>query len=245
MTDPIKAQTQAMQMLQRVQDVTANNLANINTQGFKGSKVSYKVVQEEVNGESVTRTVASEQIDMSQGVLESTENPLDFAIKGKGFFVVDDGSGQKLTRDGRMHINADGYLVDGQGAQVMGDSGPVYLPQYMKGAGKNGEQAEINVATDGTIRLNNKIFDKLKIVSVKDTSALERKGSNYFSVAESEITDDSSSRVMQGYYEAGNVDPLHEMVDMMRTTKMFEAQQRSIKTTDEVLNRVTTNLGKF
>ncbi|WP_138430774.1 flagellar hook-basal body protein [Fodinibius saliphilus] len=245
MTDGIQAQMQAMQMLRKAQDVTANNLANINTPGFKGSKVFYRMVQEEVNGKSVTRAMPQQELDMTQGVLEATGNDLDMGIKGKGFFVVQGEEGQKLTRDGRMHVSNDGYLVDGRGAKVMGDSGPIYMPQYLQAGGKNGEPAKVEVADDGTIRLNSEVLDKLKIVQVEDTSQLDRMGSNYFAVQQSAMIDDNSSRVRQGYYESGNVNPLDEMVDMMQTTKMFETQQRAIKTTDEMLGQVTSRLGKF
>ncbi|NGP87377.1 flagellar hook-basal body protein [Fodinibius halophilus] len=245
MTDSIQAQMQAMQMLRKAQDVTANNLANINTPGFKGSKVFYRMVQEEVNGESVTRPMPQQQVDMSQGVLEPTGNDLDFGIKGKGFFVVQGENSQKLTRDGRMHVSSDGYLVDGRGAKVMGDSGPIYMPQYLQAGGNNGEPAKVELADDGTIRLNSEVLDKLKIVKVEDTSQLDRQGSNYFAVQQSAMIDDNASRVRQGYYESGNVSPLNEMVDMMQTTKMFETQQRAIRTTDEMLGQVTSKLGKF
>lgn len=234
-----------MQMLTKVQDITANNLANINTPGYKGSKVFHRMVQEQIDGKTVTHSVPSQQVDMTQGVLEPTGNPLDFGIKGEGFFVVEDEHGTNLTRDGRMHVNNNGYLVDKKGAKVMGDGGPIHIPQYLKAMGSNGDQAKIEVASDGAIRLNGEVYDRLKIVKVEDTSALERKGSNYFGAPEGLMIDDSSSSVMQGYYEAGNVNPLNEMVDMMQTTKMFETQQRAIRTTDEMLGQATSKLGKF
>lgn len=245
MIDRLEAQMRAMQMLTKVQDVTANNLANINTPGFKGSKVFHQLVQEEINGKMTTRTVSGQQVDMTQGVLEATGNTLDFGIKGEGFFVVKGESGARLTRDGRMHVDGNGYLVDGKGSKVMGDSGPIHMPQYLRATGESGDQVKVEVADDGTIRLNSKILDRLRIVKVEDTSALQRKGSNYFEAPESLMVNDHTSSIKQGYYESGNVDPLNEMVDMMQTTKMFETQQRAIKTTDEMLGQVTSKLGKF
>jgi flagellar basal body rod protein FlgG len=235
----------AMQMLTKMQDVTANNLANINTPGFKGSNVFQKMVQEKIDGETVSRPVPQQQIDMQQGVLEPTKNPLDFGIKGKGFFVVKNENGLQLTRDGRMHFNSNGYLVDENGSRVMGDSGAIHMPEYLKATGENGDQAKLDVAKDGTIRLDNKVFDKLRVVKVEDTAQLERKGSNYLNAPQQALVEDQSSSVMQGYYETSNVDPLNEMVDMMKTTKMFESQQRAITTTDQMLGKATQELGKF
>lgn len=245
MIDRLQAQMQAMQMLTKMQDVTANNLANINTPGFKGSNVFQKMVQQRIDGQMVNRAVPQQQIDMQQGVLEPTNNPLDFGIKGKGFFVVENEQGAQLTRDGRMHFNPNGYLVDENGSRIMGDSGPIHMPEYLKATGKGGNQSRLEVATDGTIRLNDKVFDRLRVVRVENTSQLERKGSNYLTAPERALVDDRSSKIMQGYYESSNVDPLNEMVDMMKTTKMFESQQRAITTTNEMLGQATSKLGKF
>lgn len=235
---------QAMQMLSKSQEVTANNLANINTPGFKGSKVFYRMFQEQVNGNSEVKTVPMQQVDMKQGVLEPTGNTFDFGIKGKGFFVVKGEEGTHLTRDGRFSMSPNGYLVNSQGDKVMGQSGSIHIPEYMKATGQPGKETKLEVASDGTIRLNNEIFDKLNIVKVNDAASLERRGSNYFSAPEEALVRDNSSTVMQGYYEKGNVNPLNEMVDMMRTTKMFESQQRAITTTNEMLGQATRKLGK-
>ena len=233
---------QAMQMLSKSQEVTADNLANINTPGFKGSKVFYRMFQEQVNGKSKTKTVPMQQVDMTQGVLEPTGNTFDFGIKGKGFFVVEGKGGTHLSRDGRFSMNPDGYLINSQGDKVMGQSGAIHIPEYMKATGQ-GEEAKLEVASDGTIRLNNEVYDKLNVVKVNDTASLERRGSNYFSAPEENLIADNSSTIMQGYYEKGNVNPLNEMVDMMRTTKMFESQQRAITTSNEMLGQVTKKLG--
>lgn len=236
----------AMQMLMKMQDVTANNLANINTPGYKSSNLFFEMVQDKIDGKTVSRVEPREQVDMTQGVLKPTHNTFDFGIEGKGFFVVQNKNGMHLTRDGRMHIDTNGYLVDGNGSKVMGDSGPIYMPQYLKAGNRDGAEAEIDVARDGTIRINNKVYDRLKIVDVKDASKLQRKGSNYFSIDPRLMVDDhAANNVMQGYYESGNVSPLNEMVDMMKTTKMFESQQRVIRTTDEMLGRAASSLSKF
>lgn len=245
MIDRLQAQMQAMQMLTKMQDVTANNLANINTPGFKGSNVFQKMIQERIGGENASRSAPRQHVDMQQGALEPTSNPLDFGIKGKGFFVVENENGMQLTRDGRMHFDSNGYLVDENGSRVMGDSGPIHMPEYLKVMGKGGGKAKLEVAKDGTVRLGNEVFDQLRIVQVKDSKQLERRGKSYLSAPQTALVEDESSTVMQGYYESSNVDPLKEMVDMMKTTKMFESQQRAITTTDQMLGQVTSKLGQF
>jgi flagellar basal body rod protein FlgG len=187
--------------------------------------------------------VQQQQIDMTQGVLEPTGNPYDLGIKGKGFFVVEDGNGTKLTRDGQFMINADGYMVNKEGARVMGAAGPIFMPDYLKVSEQGDGSKDLEVAKDGTIRLNGEVYEKLQIVKVNDVSKLERQGTNYFTAPDSAITMDNESTVLQGHIESGNVDPLTEMVDMMQTSKLFETQQRAIRSSDEMLGRATRQLG--
>ena len=245
MIERFQAQMQALQMLTRAQDVTADNLANINTPGFKGNKLFHRLMTEQINGQEVQRTVDMQQIDLSQGVLEPTGNTFDFGIDGKGFFAVEEDGEKYLTRDGRFNLDSDGFLRNSKGANVMGDSGPIRIPEYFQATG-DGRSMNLEVGTDGTLRLNGEVYDRIEIVGVQDPTTLERKGSNYFTAPESQLVDvTSESNVMQGFYEKGNVEPLQEMVDMMRNSQMFEAQQRAMRTSDETLTRATTSLGRF
>jgi len=237
---------QAMQMLTKAQDVTADNLANINTPGYKGNTLFHRLMTEQINGKEVTNTVPVQQINLSQGVLEPTGNAFDFAIDGDGFFTVEDGGQSYLTRDGRFHIDSDGYLRNSQGANVIGSGGAVHIPEYFQAMGEENGDARLEVGKDGTIRLNDEVFDQLRIVGVDSPANLERSGQNYFKAsASNQINVGGRSSVMQGFYEKGNVEPLKEMVDMMRNSQMFEAQQRAMRTTDETLAQATSSLGRF
>lgn len=235
---------QAMQVLSKSQEVTADNLANINTPGFKGNKVFYRMFKENVDGREVTRTVPQQVVNLDQGVLEPTGNEFDMGINGDGFFEVEEDGESYLTRDGRFHLDNDGYLVNSTGAQVMGESGPIQLGEYFQ-AGDQGGIPRLTISKDGTIRLNSEISDKLRLVNVQDPAVLQRKGNAYFSAPEGMIEEEGVGSVMQGFYEKGNVQPLNEMVDMMKNMQMFESQQRALKSTDEMLSQVTTRLGKF
>src|SRR5699024_8356972 len=123
---------------------------------------------------------------------------------------------------------------------------PVYIPEYFQAFGQKDGGVKLEVATDGTIRLDGEVYDKFKIVTVDEPSSLERRGNNYFSMTESgEWIRDYSSTVMQGYYEKGNVEPLTDMVDMMRSMRLFESQQRAMRSTDEMLGRQLVSLAVF
>lgn len=246
MIDRFQAQMQAMQMLSKAQEVTADNLANINTPGFKGNKLFHRLMTEQINGRDVTSTVPMQHINLEQGVLEPTGNAFDFGIDGEGFFAVEEDGQSYLTRDGRFHLDSDGYLLNSQGANVIGSGGAIHIPEYFQATGDQEGGTDLEVGKDGTLRLNGEVYDQLKIVGVDDSSSLERKGKNYFSAPASSLVNISEqTSVMQGFYEKGNVEPLQEMVDMMRNSQMFEAQQRAMRTTDETLGQATASLGRF
>jgi len=246
MIDRFKTQMQAMQMLSRAQDITADNLANINTPGFKGSTLFYKMFGENVNGVQVQRTVPMQQINFTQGELEHTGNQFDLGISGGGFFMVEDGNENMLTRDGRFRLDTDGYLVNSSGSKVTGSVGAIHIPEYFQTASLHGNESTLEIAKDGTIRINGEIHDKIRIVNVDDPSILERRGNAYFAVADTRaLREEEAAGVMQGYYEKGNVDALHEMVNMMKTMGMFESQQRALNTTDETLSAAINSLGRF
>lgn len=246
MIDRIYMHMQAMQVLQNSQDATADNLANINTPGFKGNKVFYRMFKENIDGREVTKSVPMTQVNLNQGVLEPTGNEFDLGINGEGFFTVEQDGERFLTRNGRFGLDQDGYLVNKSGAKVQGSSGEIELSQYFTQQGNDGGAPNLEIATDGTIRVNGTEVDKLEIVKVSDPSVLQRKGNAYFSVEDEGLLErDNTGSLMQGYYEKGNVEPLNEMVDMMKNMQLFESQQRAMRTSDELLSRVSTQLGRF
>lgn len=245
MIDRLKHSMRALQMLMKAQEVTANNLANINTPGFKGDKLFYRAFMNKLNGRPVSDVEPHQTIQMQQGAFEPTGNTFDFAIEGDAFFEVSYEGNRYLTRNGRFSLDADGFLVDDQGAQVMGEGGAIHLPQLVKN-GSNMQDLDIEVAKDGTFRVNGLKSGKLSLVSVDEVHRLERRTHSYLQVPEDvAITTDTDSRVVQGFYESGNVDPLKELVDMTRNMRMFESQQKVMTTTDELLSRATTRLGRF
>lgn len=253
MIDRFTAQMQAMQMLSKAQDVTADNLANINTPGFKGSSIFYRLFQEEAGNEMISSTKALQMINLEQGVLEPTGNQFDLGISGEGFFVVEEEGTEDqdnqiyLTRDGRFQIDSEGYLVNSRGAKVQGHAGEIRVQSYFQSAGVDGHEPELEIAKDGTIRVDGKAHDRIQVVNVSEPEYLERRGHAYFSVSEDYIQYEEGNvgSVMQGYYEKGNVDPMQEMVDMMKTMQMFESQQRAVQSTDETLSKAINKLGRF
>lgn len=245
MIERLQHTMRALQMFMRSQEVTANNLANINTPGFKGDKLFYRSFADELNGQLVSGVETHQTMRMQQGSFEATDNPFDFAIEGKGFFVVENEDGRFLTRNGRFKLDSEGFLVDKQGGMVQGEGGPIHLPQLIK-SGATSSDVNINVAKDGTINVEGEEVGKLRVVQVDKVETLQRRTNSYLAVPEgTQISPDDSSQIVQGFYESGNVDPLMELVDMTKNMRMFESQQRSMRTTDEMLSQATTRLGRF
>lgn len=246
MIDRLFVLMQSMQQLSRSQEVTANNLANLNTPGFKGDNLFYHAFKEEMNGGSYYKTQPLQTADLKQGVLKETGNAFDLAVEGNGFFVVENDGQRFLTRNGSFEIDQEGYLKDTNGSYVQGRSGDIRIPEYYRSISDNEREPSFEVARDGTIRVNDEIQDQIRLVGVENPMTLERRTSSYFAFdSAAQIYEDGQSSISQGYLESGNVNTLSEMTDMMKNLRLFESQQRAMLTTNDILSNVTNQLGKF
>ncbi|MBI3699975.1 MAG: flagellar basal-body rod protein FlgF [Afipia sp.] len=226
--------------LERQIDIISNNVANVNTTGFKADKSLFeeylKSGAHEDNFSVRDRRVSFVQDhgtyhDLSSGPNELTKNPLDVAIDGKAFFAVQTSGGERYTRDGSFQINAQGQLVTTGGDVVQGANGPlVFQPT----------DRDINIAKDGTITVRegtttqtDSIRGKLRLVSFDAPQRLQKEGRNFFSApAGVNPIPDPKSSVNQGYVEKSNVNAVTEMsrmIEVMRTYQNVSAlmQQQS------------------
>ena len=237
---------QSLQVLSRTQEVISNNLANINTAGFKKDKLFYHAMQDAVDKQDMRRVNVNQVLNISPGEMEKTGNPFDLAIDGDGFFQVEKNGQLFLTRNGRFHLDSEGYLRDENQGYVHNSGGSaVYIPEFYQSSSEN-EQNHMEIAKDGTVRLNGEVVDQIGMAKVNDLRTLERRNSSYLAVTgNGEIEPDTESTMTQGYYETGNINPLEEMTGMLTNFRLFESQQRALRTSDELLQKVTNNLGKF
>lgn len=220
------------------QDITANNLANASTTGFKQDRF---VLEQQVDGKNVdenrnllTAVNAGRYVNFSSGPLENTTAPLDFALQGEGFFVIADDSGTFYTRNGRFDRNAEGTLVDAQGRRVQGVGGDITLP------------GTITVADDGSVSVDGKPVDRLRVVEFDDPGSLAKNGDNLFSDPSSAAGERDALRpqVAQGFLEQSNVDAVREMVEMIATSRHYEASSRLLMAQDTSLNHVVNDIGR-
>jgi flagellar basal body rod protein FlgG len=236
----------AMQLFSRAQEVTANNLANLNTPGFKKDKLYQRSFDDFIYEQSVREVELYQVTNMESGILEPTGNVFDLAIQGSGFFEVDAGGRKLLTRNGHFHVDKQGYLRNEKGHAVQGLSGAIMIPDSLLTGKLEQQEQKIEIARDGTIRVNDTIVDQLKLVRVKNSTKLERLSDSYFALADARDAEiDTESLVNQGFLEKGNANPLEEMLAMQKNLRLFESSQRNMRSTDEIIAEVTTRLGRF
>jgi flagellar basal-body rod protein FlgG len=205
-------------------DVIANNLANINSTGYKREIPFYEVLNNA--GEAQMKKVTSQ----SQGEVVQTSNPLDLAISGKGFFVVQDEFGNnELTRDGKFRISDDGFLVNSTGMRVIGKNGPISLEETLVDKSVN-----IKISKDGEIKIGDKPIGDILIANVADPSSLTRAEGSNFTSDNQEYTPESADNysISQGYLEEANTNPIVEMEAMIQLNKDYESAQKIMTALD-------------
>jgi flagellar basal-body rod protein FlgF len=215
-------------VLERQMDVVANNVANVNTTGYKADRSMFQEYlasgAREDNFIGPDRRVSYVQDratfhDFSQGAAEETKNPLDVAIDGGGFLVVQTPAGERYTRDGALQINNQGQLVTAGGNPVLGNAGPIVFQPTDK---------QVNIASDGNVTVlegTNRIDSvrgKLRVVSFAQAQNLQKEGSNLYSAGQGTAAlPDTTSRLRQGFVEKSNVNSVLEMSRMIEVTRTY------------------------
>ena len=222
-------------------DAISNNIANVNTTGFKRDNIFAKQLIEAMsivdssNGENGSLADSLElYTNTSDGSYKATGHPLDAAIVGKGFFVVATPEGPRLTRNGHFNPNREGILSDSNGNPVQGTGGPISIP--------DGSIASIN--EHGEVVADGIVIGKLKIVEVVDERRLEKLGNNYFNGDTIETVDQEKSRLVSGSLENSNVDIMIEMIEMMSVQREFETGQKMIQVNTGTLDRLIRDVGR-
>jgi flagellar basal-body rod protein FlgF/flagellar basal-body rod protein FlgG len=209
-------------------DVVANNVANVNTNGFKADRSLFEEYLQsgahEDNFGGSDRRVSFVQDrasfhDFAAGNTEQTKNPLDVSIDGRGFLAVQTPAGERYTRDGGLQINNLGQLVTAGGNPVLGTSGPIVFQPTDK---------QISIASDGNVTVlegtgrTDSVRGKLRLVSFADAQKLVKEGSNLYSAGQGVAAQpDTTSRVRQGYIEKSNVNSIMEMSRMIEITRTY------------------------
>lgn len=232
-------------------DVLTNNLVNAETTGFKKdtllTSTFVDVMLERINDPSVSILGGNEVgaysfgthvdellTDFTQGSLEQTDRSTDLAIVGEGFFIVETESGERYTRSGNFTVDSEGYLVTNDGNYVLGEQGRVQVGS-----------SDFTVGADGTVSGESVAFNKLRLVTIDDQTALRKEGNNLYSIyGDAVAIPTTEATVVQGAQESSNVDITDEMVDMLTVYRKYEANQKVVSMTNESLG-LAVNLGKL
>ncbi|MBI9073181.1 MAG: flagellar hook basal-body protein [Melioribacteraceae bacterium] len=207
-------------------DITANNLANINTTGFK-REVPFSEVMARLD-----KQPAKQITDLSKGSFVKTSNTFDLAISGDAFFMVKSENGTELTSNGNFKVDDEGFLSDANGNRVMGVNGEIDLTEAFLG-----KQKTLEINKEGEIKLDNEIINKLLIGKIDDSLKMTRVSGQNFAFTEGGYTEAGVDEyeINQGYLEESNINPVIEMKNMIQIEKDFEATKKMIGYMDQLM----------
>ena len=228
--------------LRRQMEVVANNIANMNTVGFKGEHMMFvdhfvksrggeKPFPEKLH---FVRDVATFRNSV-EGEINQTGNALDVALAGPGYFVVQTPDGERYTRNGRFQLDQSGQLVTQEGFTVLTEGGSIVL---------GARDASVNVARDGTVATESGALGKLRIVSFDNDAVLRQTGNTLFR-ADAPPRAVEKPVVVQGALESSNVQPIVEITRMIEVQRSYESVARFIDREDERIRGLIREMGQM
>jgi flagellar basal-body rod protein FlgG len=238
----------AMAYEKRMQ-VISNNLANINTSGFKKDKGHFLIIdspdsiKEDLEKKSISTGKQQPPLwlqfetitDFSAGPLKHTGNPFDLALEGDGFFCIKTEQGTQYTRNGNFSLDQDGMLVTMDGLPVLGEGGPINI-----------EGDTFTVGVKGNISVDGNLVDTIKIVGFEKPDALEKTENSLFAIADKNEVESKAENtgVSQGFIELSNVNAIRMMTEMIEVLRGYESYQKAIKTADEANAKAINDVGR-
>ena len=226
MSRDLYASLSGAQAAMRRLDVLAHNIANASSEGFKGSRVHFSL--DGVDGGPMGQVYARGEVAapvMTDGPITRDDDPHHLALRGQGFFQVQTPGGPMLTRDGNFQRDSLGQLVTGAGHPLMGQGGPIQIPE---------------VAADGRVMGSESgEIDRLRLVDAPNAA---QRGASLWDPGGA--TREAAPDVIQGALEGSNVDPVGLMVELVEAHRHFEAQQRVMRASDEMDQRLNRSGGQ-
>jgi flagellar basal-body rod protein FlgF len=231
-----------------LQDTVANNIANVNTVGFKRTGVSFEGfsplllsryqqdLKQSVGNLIVGNQVHQTAIDWTPGSVQQTGNPYDVAIQGEGFFVVKTPDGKEsYTRNGSFTRSAQGFLVTQTGDQLLGENNtPINIPQ---------SSSQLQIDKAGTILVDGQRIDRLKLVTFDKLNAMQSLGEHHFNTTQAPKPA-TAATMIQGAVERPNVNIVSEMLHNMTGMRIYETLQKAVQVQSETLKKAVTEVGR-
>ena len=214
--------------LMREFNIVTHNLANVSTVGYKRRCNAFsKSLESQKKGQdsySPGDINVESEFDFSQGNIVETDRGLDFALYGRGFFVIETPSGPLYTRNGVFHTNQNGQIVDSSGRIVAGSAGPITIPVNIL-------PSQLSVTGDGSISAGEVTLGKFSLVNFQDNEKkLVPAGENCYRMPEKDITPVTAENIIvkHRYQEASNVNMIDELVDMLMVSRLYEANMKFV-----------------
>lgn len=238
MTSSIYVALSAQMALQRRMETVANNVANLNTAGFRAEEVRFETVLSKMGSREVSYADSGESyISRRAGSVAPTGNPLDVAVSGDAWLSVSTPDGVAYTRDGRLQMTEAGDLVSVDGKPIL-DAGGAPIALDPSGG-------PVHIGADGSIVQGTIQVGALGLFNLPDTTRLERYGET--AVMSSEpglpVEDVAAQGVRQGFLEGANVDPVMEMTKLITISRTFDSAASAIREGEDVLAQAIRSLG--
>ncbi len=237
-------------------DVISNNMANSTTVGFKKEGATSQTfddyltikirdgsegwIQREIGNITPGVKIGEVYTDYEQGSLRETSGDYDLGLDGKGFFTVNvtDREGNvytRYTRAGSFHMTSDGFIVDAEGNHLQSEAGDLQVPI---------DAGSVVIDTDGSVYADMELIDKIRINDFEDYNYLKKFRDTYYEPVEGATETEPTAAVRQGFLEQSNVKIVNEMVDLIATTRAYEAAQKVVKASDSTLELAASSVGK-
>lgn len=244
---------------ERVLEMIANNLANMNTVGFKGDRVTFTLLEPEpekrytdplppanfkvgveqlmnLKGNEIIHVgVSSVERDQTQGPPIDTKNPTDIMIDGEGMLSVMTPDGVRYTRNGSLSVSPDGVLMSKDGHPVLGEKGDIVV-----------RAGAFQINDSGELWQDGQMVDKLTIYKFDDDASLERAGLNLFLYGGQPEGRKliANAQVRQGYLEGSNVNAIKDLTNMIIAHRSYEAYQKAVSNYDSVMQKSSNQIGE-
>ena len=230
---------QSMEAQWRRHEVLTNNIANASTPAFKKDDVVINPPASPTPGAVPALPTSGVSVmqwtDFTQGAVQTTGRPLDIAITGPGFIVVNTPAGDRYTRSGALGVTQDGTLVGPSGDPVMGRRGPIHVTS-----------AQVGVTATGDVVEGERVVDTIKIVELPRPYALLKDGIGLYAPAtpDMETSPATGFTITPGALEGSNVSSMESMVTMIEVMRTYEAAQKALQAVDEINQRATSDIGR-
>ena len=230
-------------VLRRELDLIANNIANLDTTGFKVESMMHKTdpgaPAMTLGGPRPVKFVSADGVarDFGQGPLRKTGGPFDMAIEGQGFFQVQGPDGARFTRDGRFMTDGTGRLVTQAGLAVLDEGGGEIIVDAEKGP--------VSISADGVLSQGDERIGKVGMYVFDNAGALEKAGDNlYRNTSNLQPQPAAEARLRQGMLEGANVQPILEITRMIEVSRAYESTAKMMDSEAELSRRAVERMGR-